>query len=140
MNDTKQDRPPLVAIIDDEEDIILFLRVALEDHGYGVVATSDPSEALALLERSGPDMICLDLVMPGQTGISLYAELVDHPRLGGVPIVILSGLAVREEMSRIFQEAGGLPEPASFIEKPVDIEQFLSVVTELVGPVGTVVP
>ena len=140
MGSPKQDRAPLVAIIDDEEDIILFLRIALEDHGYAVAATSDPSEALELLERSEPDLICLDLVMPGQTGISLYAELAGHPRLGRVPIVILSGLAVREEMSRIFQEAGELPEPAAFIEKPVDVEQFLSMVTGLVGPVGKVLP
>lgn len=132
---TSPDRksPPLVAIVDDEGDVITYLRVALEDHGYHVVATSNSSEAPGLLERSEPDLICLDLLMPGQTGISLYAELCRHPRLNNVPTVIVSGLAVREELPGLLKEAGDLPEPAHFLEKPVDIELFLEIVDGLIG-------
>lgn len=128
---------PLVAVIDDEEDVITYLRLALEDHGYRVVATTEPSEALELLERSEPQLVCLDLLMPGRTGISLYSELSRHPRLKQVPVVILSGLAVRDELPRILEQSGGLPEPARFIEKPAEIEHFLAVVDEIIDHAGT---
>lgn len=130
-SDEQPNRARVVALIDDEEDVITYFRVALEDHGYGVVATSEPSEALGLLESAEPDLVCLDLLMPQQTGMSLYMELCRHPRLKHVPVVILSGLAIRDELPRLLEEAGGLPAPARFIEKPGEIEQFLAVVNEL---------
>ncbi len=127
---------PTVAIVDDEEDITTYLRVALEDAGYRVVTTTDAAGALGLLDRSRPDLICLDLLMPEQTGISLYASLVEHERLGEVPVVILSGLTDREGLPEMLKQANGLPEPAAFIEKPVDIEQFLRTVRRLLKPRG----
>jgi CheY-like chemotaxis protein len=123
----------VVAIVDDEEDITTFLGLALEDQGYRVVSTTDAAAAMELLEKSRPDLICLDLIMPEQTGISLYAALHRHPELGQVPIVILSGLSVREDLPRLLEQAGGLPEPASLIEKPVDIGYLLDTVARLTG-------
>jgi len=122
---------PTVAIVDDEADITTYLRVALEDAGYCVVATTDPARALNLLRRTRPDLICLDLLMPEQTGVSLYAELVKHEELAKVPIVILSGLTNREGLSELLGHADEVPEPAGFVEKPVDIEQFLRLVHRL---------
>jgi len=125
-----------VAIVDDEEDITTYLRIALEDAGYCVVTTTDAAGALRLLRRSRPDLICLDLLMPEQTGISLYASLVAHEQFAGVPIVILSGLTNREGLPEMLKQANGLPEPAAFIEKPVDIEHFLRIVRQLLEPRG----
>ena len=125
---------PTVAIVDDEEDITTYLRVALEDAGYCVVATTDAAGALSLLSRTRPDLICLDLLMPEQTGISLYASLVKHESLSRVPIVILSGLTSREGLPELLAQADGLPEPAGFVEKPVEIEQFLRLVRQLLQP------
>jgi DNA-binding response OmpR family regulator len=124
---------PLVALVDDEEDITTYLGLALEDAGYRVVTTNEAGEALVLLERSGPDLICLDLLMPDRTGVSLYAEICSHESLGRVPVLILSGLGEREELSRMLTRAGELPAPAGFIEKPVEIESFLATLRELLA-------
>jgi CheY-like chemotaxis protein len=132
MNQEHQPYVPLVAIVDDEEDITTYLGLALEDNGYRVESTTQPGDAIPLLERVRPDLICLDLLMPEQTGISLYASLAAHPELGRIPIVILSGLADRDEMPAILGQAGAdLPQPAEFLEKPVDIRQFLRTVGSL---------
>jgi CheY-like chemotaxis protein len=133
MNPVQQDPAPLVAIVDDEEDITTYLRLALEDRGYRVVAINEVSGAVDLLSSSRPDLVCLDLLMPGKTGISLYSELARHPVLRDIPIVILSGLAVREELPGILEQAGGLPQPARFVEKPVEIDEFLALVEEILG-------
>jgi len=123
----------VVAIIDDEEDITTYLRIALEDEGYRVISTTDASAAMEMLAVQKPDLICLDLLMPGQTGVSLYAGLVDHPTLNGVPIIILSGLTNREGLPAILAGAGDLPAPAAFIEKPVEADQFLDTVRQLLS-------
>jgi CheY-like chemotaxis protein len=131
---------PIVVIIDDEEDIATYLRIALEDEGYRVEAYTGAAGAIELLDRVGPALICLDLLMPGQTGISLYADLVKHPRLGGVPVVMLSGLTNDDGLPGILEDAGGLPQPASFIEKPVDIERFILVVNRLLASPARTLP
>jgi len=126
-------RSPRVAIVDDEEDIATYLEMALEDRGYDVVTTSNPKEAMDLLISSEPDVIFLDVVMPGQTGIAVYAEILGHPRLRECPIVIMSGLAVGAELKGILERAGGLPEPAGVMEKPIGIDELTSMVERLLG-------
>jgi CheY-like chemotaxis protein len=130
MTEAKCD-PSLIAIVDDEEDITTYIGLALEDNGYRVVSTTDPAGAIEMLAECRPDLICLDLLMPERTGVSLYANLVQHQMLGSIPIVILSGLAARDEMPDILLQGGNLPEPAAFIEKPVDMDSFLKTIRTL---------
>jgi DNA-binding response OmpR family regulator len=129
--------PPLVAVVDDEEDINTFLALALADNGFAVVTCADSGKVLALLEERRPDVVCLDLLMPRQTGLSLYSELVHHPLLAGTPIVIMSGLADTAEIETILGHGGELPQPASIVEKPIDIEQLLRILNGLLHrPLG----
>jgi len=115
----------LVAIVDDEQDILTYLRLALEDHGYRVITITDSSTALERLIASDPDVICLDLLMPKHTGVALYAEIVRNPDLSDCKVLIMSGLTPREELPKILEEAGELPQPAHFLEKPIRIDQLL---------------
>jgi len=121
-----------VAIVDDEEDITTFLRMALEDAGFAVCVTNEPAGAFELLHPFRPDLICLDLLMPGQTGASLYSEFHADPELSQVPVLILSGLDAREELSRILQRQG-LPAPAGYFEKPINAPAFVDMVRSLIG-------
>ncbi len=69
---------------------------------------------MELLASAEPDLIFLDLLMPGQTGVSLYAEIVDHPRLRDRPVVILSGLDRRRgAAARCSGGPATLPAPAA---------------------------
>jgi CheY-like chemotaxis protein len=127
VNVTDGSASQLVAIVDDEEDITTFLRVALEDHGYRVLAVNDARDALDRLAVAQPDVVLLDLLMPQVTGVSLYARIVGHPRLKQVPVVILSGLARREEHVAFFRQ-DGVPLPAAFVDKPVDVDEVLATI------------
>jgi CheY-like chemotaxis protein len=133
VSPTPNARPPRVAIVDDEEDIATYLEMALEDRGYDVVTTSSAKEAMDLLISSEPDIICLDLVMPRQTGIAVYAEILRHPDLEGCPVLIMSGLAVGADLKGILERAGNLPEPAGFLEKPIDLDELSSAIERLLG-------
>lgn len=133
MSEPEPTRAPVIAIVDDEQDIVTYLRVALEDHGFRVVATTDPARAPALLDQARPDVICLDILMPEHTGLALYSEIMQHQRLASVPVVILSGLNANDELMNRIWNATGLPAPASFIEKPVDIEHLLRTLRAVLG-------
>ena len=129
--------PPRVALVDDEEDITTFLRLALEDAGCAVAVCNRADDALGVLREFRPDLVCLDLLMPGRTGASLYAEMAGDPELGGVPVLILSGLGARDDLPDILARGGGeAPPPAGYLEKPIDAAGFLRLVRSLLGARG----
>lgn len=127
-------RAPLVAIVDDEVDIVTYLRLALEDQGFEVLEITDAERALDQLRAAGPDLICLDLLMPRHGGISVYSEVLEEPGLEGCPVVMMSGLEVRSELPALLERAGGLPLPVAFVEKPIDIGELLAVIVSVVRP------
>ena len=131
MKTVEEDRAPLVVIVDDEVDIGTYLRLALEEHGFRVATFSDAESAVAALEISEPAAICLDLLMPRQSGLSLYKSIVESPRLHGCPVIIISGLAVRGDLPGLLERAGGLPMPVAFIDKPINIDDFISTLNSL---------
>jgi len=126
MSTVEESLAPLVVIVDDEVDIVTYLRFALEEHGFRVAAFFDAETAKRALEDSEPAAVCLDLLMPKQTGLSLYKAIVESPRLRRCPVIIISGLAVRSDLPGLLKRAGGLPFPAAFIDKPINIDDFIS--------------
>lgn len=137
MNEPSQGQPPLVALVDDEEDITTFLGLALEDAGYRVVTTNDSASALKLLRERRPDLICLDLLMPERMGSSLYLEIRRAEELAGIPVLILSGLGVQDDFQDLLAQAGDVPPPTGYIEKPVETQGFLAAIGHaLAGETG----
>jgi twitching motility two-component system response regulator PilH len=132
MTTAENERAPLVLIVDDEVDIAVYLRLALEEHGFQVETFFDAEAAAAALAVLEPAAICLDLLMPKQSGLSLYKAIVDDPRLVGCPVVIISGLALRGDLPAMLQRAGGLPFPAAFIDKPINIDDFVSTLDSII--------
>ena len=133
MNTGDERLVPLVVIVDDEVDIATYLRLALEEHGFRVATFSDAESAGAALEISEPAAICLDLLMPKHSGLSLYKAIVESPRLCRCPVIIISGLAVRGDLPDLLQRAGGLPMPEAFIDKPIDIDDFIATLDSLLA-------
>ena len=139
-NHTEANRPPLIAIVDDEEDITTFLSLALEDVGYEVVTINDSASALKVLREEPPDLICLDLLMPHRTGASLYLEIQQDEQLQRVPVLILSGLNAKDELNEILKRESEAAPPADYLEKPVAIEPYLAKVEELLTQNGRSTP
>jgi len=138
VSDAFRDRPPRVAVIDDEEDVLAFLEIVFQDRGYEVLALSQSTGAVALLAEFRPDLVCLDLLMPEQMGVSLFAELRSRPELREVPVIVLSGITERDGMASIAWERGLGPPPAAYLEKPLDIARVIATVARLLAPAGEV--
>jgi CheY-like chemotaxis protein len=122
----------LIVIVEDEADVAKYLSAALQDEGYEVLVASDAEQGTKLLRTLSPDLICLDLVMPGRTGLSLYRELRSAPGLKGVPIVVVSGVSQADAADGL-PPGDEVPPPDAFVEKPVDLPRFLRTVGELLG-------
>lgn len=109
---------PLVLIVDDEEGIRESLSVILEDEGYRVASAGSGEDALVILQEQFPDLIILDIWLPGMDGIQVLQEIAALKR--GVPVIMISGhgnIEVAVKATRI----GAY----DFLEKPLSLERVV---------------
>jgi len=109
-------RPAKILIVDDEQDIVRLLSFALQAEGYQVVTALSGQEALKRVEQERPDIVVLDVMMPGMDGIEVCAELRSKPETAGLPIIMLSALG------QVADRVRGLRAGADdYVPKPVTI-------------------
>jgi two-component system nitrogen regulation response regulator NtrX len=107
-----------ILVVDDEKSIGLALKGILGDEGYEVSLAQDGAEALALVEEDQPDLVLLDIWMPGLDGLEVLERLKRrHPTL---PVIMISGHA-NLEMAVRATRLGAF----DFIEKPLDMDKIL---------------
>jgi len=109
--------PFRVLVIDDDPGVRDYMEALVSRQGYEVFAVADGEEALGSLERSRPDLITLDVVLPGMDGLAVLAEL--KKRLPEVPVVMLSG----HGQARNIVEAMRLG-ASDFLRKPFEVEEL----------------
>ena len=119
-----------VVVIDDEADVVIYLKTTLiDDCGFEVFAASNGKEGLALIRKHDPALVCLDILMPKSTGLSLYKAMKSTPELRRIPVLIISGLEMEHDMETYLEN---LPAPEAYLEKPVPPEVLIDTVTALV--------
>lgn len=118
-----------IAIIDDERDIVFYLASALQDSGFEVCSATNANEGLELIRSQRPDLVCLDILMPEETGFSLYRKIKEDRTLNDVRVLIISGLNMEQEMGRL--GTGATFKPDGYIEKPIDLPSFMDMIQEL---------
>jgi Fe-S oxidoreductase/ActR/RegA family two-component response regulator len=113
-----------ILVVDDEEDIRLFLTAVFEDAGAVVIEASDGDEALALARQHRPNLITLDLSMPGRHGVETFIELRTTDATADIPVCIVTG---HPEFRSVVYERP-VPPPEVYMNKPVDEEKLLAYV------------
>lgn len=89
--------PRRILVVDDDEAIRTQLGWQLEAEGYTVTLATDGSQALKELAAQAPDLVVLDLSMPGVTGLDVLRQLRAHSTLRGLPVIILSGRSTESD-------------------------------------------
>jgi CheY-like chemotaxis protein len=119
-----------ILIVDDEPSITRLLKLNLERTGDYEVATENIAQAaLPAAEEFLPNLILLDMKMPGMDGRNLAAALQASPKLQGVPIIFLTASSTPEDLSQADGLAGGLP----FMTKPVNLQEVLACLERYLG-------
>ena len=119
---------PLVLIVDDSPTEQHVFCKALERHGYETVVASDGEEAIATAEQVRPEVIVMDVVMPGMNGFQATRRLSRNPITAEIPVVIVS--AKGQETDRIWGLRQGA---AQYLVKPIDIKDLVAAVEAALG-------
>ncbi|GAI69637.1 unnamed protein product, partial [marine sediment metagenome] len=78
---------PYIMVVDDEQEILRLLKRTLEPEGYHVIVADNGRAALSLLKEHGPDLVILDIMMPGLDGFEVLDLLRQH---SNVPVIMLT--------------------------------------------------
>jgi CheY-like chemotaxis protein len=116
--------PKKILIVDDEPHIIKYLQSFLEDNGYETCTASNGEEALDVLKAEHPDLITLDLQMPGDTGTRFYRNMTKAKEFKDTPVIVISGIPGRHL---------AVSKPTAVFEKPIDRDALLKTVKETIG-------
>ena len=136
MESLNQDKTQRTAVvIDDEEDLTTYFSSILEENGFSVRTANNARDGEKLLREAPPDLICLDLVMPGKTGINLFMRLrrKDEP-LKDIPLIIITG--IKEQLHVDWKDIvtrSKVRTPDGFVEKPVTPERLMRVVDNVLN-------
>jgi excisionase family DNA binding protein len=116
---------PLVLVVDDDARIREYVRVNLEMEGYIVREAASAEEALAAIDDQAPELVLLDVVMPGVDGWQMLQRMQE--RHGSIPVIMFSG-QVDEQAAADASERGA----HGFIGKPFDPQQLIERAKQLV--------
>ena len=119
-------RKQSILVVEDNEVNAALLRELLASRGYPAVAVHNAAEAEAEIRREAPDLILLDVIMPGKSGYELCRELKNDPRTRLIPIVIITGLSAHEDRVKSIKAGAD-----DFLTKPISSEELFARVGSL---------
>jgi len=118
-----------VLVVDDENDIRVFLKTLLEDNGYSAITAEDGEAGYSIAKKEKPSLICLDISMPNVSGVKAYRNLCDDSETKDIPVVMITGIS--PEFEDFIKNRKQVKPPAAYFEKPIDKDEFIKTVNEL---------
>lgn len=121
-----------VLVIDDEPEITDIVEAFLSEAGYVVASENQPTKAVDKVIEFKPNVILLDIMMPGMDGYEVCQQVKQLPGMAHVPIIFLTGKDRADDMGRSFKVGGDM-----FIKKPFSCERLLEIVNIVVMSTAT---
>ncbi len=119
-----------ILVIDDEENYCRLIKKALEAKKcYSVCTANRGKEGIALAKAQRPDLILLDIMMPGISGTQVAEELVEDPGLRSIPVIFVTAILKKEELKK----SGGFLGGRNFIAKPINMEELCDRIDSLLS-------
>jgi DNA-binding response OmpR family regulator len=117
-----------ILVVDDDPDVLRALSVRLRANGYDVIVASDAVNAISKARKDGPDLIVLDIGLPGGDGFRIMERLKNMAQTATIPVIVISGQEPslnRERAIRIGAKA--------YLQKPVDSLGLLAEIRKVLG-------
>ncbi|MBL8212691.1 MAG: response regulator [Bryobacterales bacterium] len=122
---------PRVLIADDERSLRLLIRTTLETAGFEVTVAVDGQEAIDLIRKQVPDLLVLDWMMPGKTGIEVVAEIRQTAEFAHLPVILLTARGQARDM-----EAARIVGTDVYLTKPFRPRDLVQAVTQSLAGVA----
>jgi two-component system cell cycle response regulator DivK len=126
--------PPLVLIVEDNPRNMTLVRDVLEHAGYRTLEASDGERGVEVARVHRPDLVLMDIQLPGIDGVEALAQLRADPATAAIPVAALTAFAMKDDRVRFL--AAGFQ---GYIEKPLSVQHLPNQVETLIGrpPPGT---
>ena len=118
-----------ILVVDDEQNILDLVEMILKVEGYRVSKARDGPECLDVIEEVSPDLVLLDVNMPGMNGWGVYEKLKENPRTKDIPIAMFTVRAHPGEIERALNAVG----VEDYITKPFDPDELVRRVAKLLS-------
>jgi CheY-like chemotaxis protein len=137
MTGQKASAKKRILIIDDERSVVTYLETLLQDNGYETVSAEDGRIGFEKAKSEKPDLVCLDITMPQESGMRFYRNLKDDPELGSTPVVVVTAVTGEdgdpEPFRKFLSTRKQIPAPEAFFSKPIDRQEFLDTVVKILN-------
>lgn len=110
-----------ILIIDDDPNVANYLATFLSDNGYKTFTAGDVKEGLQVAKKEVPDLITLDIEMPGEWGPRFHRHLSQEKKLKNIPIIVISGLSGSEY---------AVGKAVASLTKPFDRDELLEIIKD----------
>lgn len=110
---------PIILVVEDNPYNYELVQFLLEDAGFAVVGATDATEVRQALTRASPDLILMDMQLPGTDGLTLVEQLRTRPEMETVPIVALTAHALRGDRERFLSQGCD-----GYLAKPIEVASF----------------
>ena len=118
----------LLLLVEDNEKNMKLVRDLLQVKGYATLETETAEEGIQMAREKKPDLILMDIQLPGISGIEALSHLRDDPGTHDIPVVAVTASAMSQDREKIM--AAGFD---GYQRKPLEMKEFLAVVGEMLG-------
>ena len=119
---------PRVLIVDDSPTEIVKLRQILSKHGYDVLTADSGEQGMEMVRAEHPDVVLMDIVMPGLNGFQATRQLSRDPATSAVPVIIVT--TKDQETDRLWGQRQGAK---GYLVKPVDEDDLIKTINSLIA-------
>jgi DNA-binding response OmpR family regulator len=117
-----------ILVIDDEPEIVNLLVIELTSHGYGVETAADGITGFEKAQKLLPDIILLDVMMPGWSGFDTANKLNTHPKTYDIPIIFITAMSDNSSAGQYLGKSR-----YSYLFKPFHFNELLTILTNVYG-------
>lgn len=117
-----------VLIVDDSPTEVFKMRQILDKHGYQVLSAEDGLKGVEMAKREQPDLVLMDIVMPGLNGFQATRQLSRDPDTSAIPVIIVT--TKDQETDRVWGQRQGAK---GYLTKPVDARALMAEIHSVLG-------
>jgi two-component system KDP operon response regulator KdpE len=118
----------MILLVDDDPDVRLAMHVRLKANGYDTCFASDALASISEARKQQPDLVILDLGLPGGDGFVVIERLKRHPSLSVIPIIVVSARDASGNRERAIKAGAKV-----YLQKPVDNVELLAIIRQTMG-------
>src|SRR5438128_2287238 len=118
---------PKILIADDEPEVVQFCTLLLQQQNYTVLSTDTGPKTIEKLKEEKPDLLILDIMLPGVDGYTIQLQMSEDKNLRSIPVIIITALKPAKDLFNKFVQVKG------FLSKPFDAQDLLNMVKQILN-------